>query len=184
MRNQSLIEIEIDREDFRKKLGIKDLKVDENSIADKVLERIPKFDEEKVAKSVTKKVLKKIPQQDTMNQMGYASGGANQLVIQNNGVRLSEYVLNLNFGPGLTASYSNGTILVTANTSGSILAATGTIDDSNMDFTFTQLPSVLIINGGTYKQTDGSITWTWDAGTLTATLSTPVGSNGSIFGLI
>lgn len=182
MRHQTHLEIEIDRDEFRKKLGIEDLKVDEESIANRVLNKIPVVDEDKISKSITKKVLKKIPQPDTMNQMGFASGGANQLVIQNNGVRLSDYFLNLNFGPGLTSSYSNGTILVTANTSGAILTATGTINDTNTQFTFTQLPSVLIINGGTYKQAGGSITWAWDAGTLTATLSTPVGSLGSIFG--
>lgn len=65
----------------------------------------------------------------------------------------------------------------------SILAATGTIDDSNLDFTFASLPIVLVINGGVYQQTGGAITWSWNAGLLTATLSSPVGSGGSIFGL-
>ena len=64
---------------------------------------------------------------------------------------------------------------------GTILTATGTIDDSNVTFTFTQLPSILIINGGMYQQTGGSITWTYLAGTVT--LSVAVGVNGAIFGL-
>ena len=63
------------------------------------------------------------------------------------------------------------------------LEATGTIDDTNVDFTFTQLPAIIVINGGEYRQTGGSITWTWNAGTLTATLSSPVGTGGSIYGL-
>ncbi len=65
-----------------------------------------------------------------------------------------------------------------------VLAATGTIDDSNTAFTFLQLPTVIVMNGGMYQQTGGIITWTWDAGTLTATLSSPVGTGGSIFGIV
>lgn len=66
----------------------------------------------------------------------------------------------------------------------SILTATGTVNDSNMAFTFASQPTVLVINGGVYKTTGGVITWTWDSGTLTATLSSPVGTGGSIFGLV
>lgn len=166
------IELSIDKADFIKQLGLKDGKDGES------------VDEAKIVKKLTKEVLKRIPEPDTMNQIGIVGGGSNPLVIQNNGARLSTYFLNLNFGAGLTASYSNGTILITANTSGSVLAATGTINDTNLDFTFISQPSVLIINGGTYQQTGGSITWTWMSATLTATLSTAVGNSGSIFGLI
>lgn len=63
----------------------------------------------------------------------------------------------------------------------SILAATGTIDDSNATFTFTSEPSLLVINGGIYQQTGGAITWSYSAGT--ATLSVAVGTGGSIFGI-
>lgn len=63
-----------------------------------------------------------------------------------------------------------------------ILNATGTIDDSNTAFTFTRQPSELVINGASYQQTGGAITWTWAAGTFTATLSSPVGIGGSIYG--
>ena len=66
----------------------------------------------------------------------------------------------------------------------SILAATGTIDDSNKAFTFTAEPVTLVINGAEYQQTGGAITWTWTSGTKTATLSAPCGVGGSIFGLI
>lgn len=63
-----------------------------------------------------------------------------------------------------------------------LLPATGSIDDSNVNFTFTSQPTVLVINGATYQQTGGTITWTWLAGT--ATLSSPVGTGGSIFGMM
>lgn len=65
-----------------------------------------------------------------------------------------------------------------------ILTATGTIDDSNTSFTFTQQPTVIVVNGGVYQQTGGTITWTWVSGTLRATLSSAVGDGGSLFGLV
>lgn len=87
-------------------------------------------------------------------------------------------------GTGITlVRNSNGTVTISASSiSGTILDAVGTIDDTNTQFTFTQIPQIINVNGAFYRQTGGSITWTWDAGTLTATLSVPVGTGGSIFG--
>lgn len=65
--------------------------------------------------------------------------------------------------------------------SSSVVTVTGTIDDSNTSFTVTTQPSVLVINGTVYQQTGGAITWTYLAGAIT--LSSAVGTNGSIFGL-
>jgi hypothetical protein len=70
-----------------------------------------------------------------------------------------------------------------ATLANSILSATGTIDDSNTAFTFTRKPTVIIYNGVAIIETGGAVTWSWDAGSLTATLSSPVGTGGSIFGL-
>jgi hypothetical protein len=70
-----------------------------------------------------------------------------------------------------------------ATLANSILTATGTIDDSNVAFVFTRKPSVIIHNGIAIIETGGSITWSWNAGASTATLSSPVGTGGSIFGL-
>ena len=61
------------------------------------------------------------------------------------------------------------------------LAATGAINDSNQNFTFTQPPLLLNINGLLYRQNGGAITWTISG--LTVTTSVPVGVNGSIFGI-
>lgn len=194
----SELEITISAADLRKKLAIKDGEtpaIDYSKVTKDVLEKVivPKpqdgndgkdatVDEEKLAKKILKEVIRRLPKPDTMNQ--YAASGANQIVYQASGTRLSDYVQYLNFGAGLSAAYSNGTILVTASASGSVLSATGTIDDSNTSFTFTQQPSVLVINGGVYQQTGGAITWTWTSATLTATLSSAVGQGGSIFGLL
>ena len=62
-----------------------------------------------------------------------------------------------------------------------ILEATGTVDDSNLDFTFTQRPSLICINGFNYRSSGDNVTWTWSGNT--ATLSIPVGTGGSIYGL-
>lgn len=60
-----------------------------------------------------------------------------------------------------------------------ILAATGTVDDSNLDFTFTTEPLLIVINGASYRKGHG---WSWSVGT--ATLDFPVGTGGDIYGLI
>lgn len=100
------ITLKINKEEFKKKLGIKDGKpgkpgknavVDYKRIQKDVLKEIkvkdgytPKkgvdyfdgepgesIDEKKVIKAVIKEVLKHIPETDTMNQYGYATGGMN-----------------------------------------------------------------------------------------------------------
>jgi hypothetical protein len=60
-----------------------------------------------------------------------------------------------------------------------VLAVTGTINDTNVTFTVASLPQELVINGMSYIPAGGAITWSYLAGTLT--LSSPVGSGGSIY---
>ncbi len=62
------------------------------------------------------------------------------------------------------------------------LTATGTVDDANKVFVFTQAPTYLIINGAWYDNTAGApYTWT---GTTTVTLNNVVGTGGRIWGFI
>jgi len=61
------------------------------------------------------------------------------------------------------------------------LTATGTINDTNLTFTFTEQPFALIINGAWYFQTGGAITWSYSSGTVT--LSSAVGTGGTITGI-
>ena len=60
-----------------------------------------------------------------------------------------------------------------------ILTTSSTIDDSNVAFVFASLPNVIVVNGLAYRQNHG---WSWNSGTLTATLDNPVGTGGDIFG--
>ena len=56
-----------------------------------------------------------------------------------------------------------------------ILTAIGTVDGINASFTFTELPTVIVSDHAHYKQTNksGTTNWTWNAGTLTATMTIP-----------
>jgi hypothetical protein len=63
----------------------------------------------------------------------------------------------------------------------SVIALTGAIDDSNMTFTAASQPTLLCINGSFYQKTGGAFTWDYLAGTIT--ISSPVGTGGSIFGI-
>lgn len=71
-------------------------------------------------------------------------------------------------------------VVISTTGSGMIeLPATGTVDNSNKTFTFTEEPLVIVINGATYKKGAG---WSWSV--LTATLDNAVGVGGSIYGLV
>lgn len=76
---------------------------------------------------------------------------------------------------------TTGRVLVDAAAAISLLTITGTINDSNVTFTAATEPGLLVINGGVYRTTGGAITWTYVAGTIT--LSSPIGTGGSIFGI-
>lgn len=60
-----------------------------------------------------------------------------------------------------------------------LVAVTGTIDDSNTTFTCESEPTYVVINGVWYKATGGVYTWTWVAGTLT--LSGAIGTGSQIW---
>ncbi len=86
-------------------------------------------------------------------------------------------------GSGVTiTNTANGNKEISASGSSfTVLTITGTIDDSNVTFTAVSQPALLNINGAFYKTTGGAITWTYLAGTIT--ISSPVGTGGSIFGI-
>lgn len=62
----------------------------------------------------------------------------------------------------------------------SIITVSGIINDANMTFTAPSQPSELVINGAAYQQAGGAYTWSYAGGTIT--LSSPIGSGGSIYG--
>lgn len=81
----------------------------------------------------------------------------------------------------LTGSGTASSPLSVVGSGLAIITVTGTVNDSNTSFTSATQPTVLVINGGVYQRTGGIITWTWVATVIT--LSSAVGTGGSIFGL-
>ena len=77
---------------------------------------------------------------------------------------------------------TSGRVLVDATGGGgggvSILAATGTVDNSNTVFTFTSAPTIVVVNGTAYRNGYGVTI----SGT-TATLDNPAGTGGDVYGL-
>jgi hypothetical protein len=107
------------------------------------------------------------------NPQGHSTGGANQILIKNNGTLVSAHVTELDFTTGMSLTYgNNGKITVTATGGSGLteLTATGTVDSSNTTFTFLSQPTYIVSDHLWYKINVG---WTWDAGTLTATMSVP-----------
>lgn len=116
------------------------------------------------------------------NKGGYHGGGFNNIL--QSGTVVSTGLDNLNF-TGATVTQSGRTVTVAISSSGlTVLPATGDIDDTNTTFTFTQVPTLININGSFYSSTStvgGELVWT-NVGT-TVTLAFPVGTGGSIFGI-
>lgn len=81
---------------------------------------------------------------------------------------------------------SDGTVTISSSGGGgTVLDATGTVDDTNKDFTFVQKPVIIYVNGLGYRDgstVGGTVAWTWNGATLTATLASPVGTGGDIYG--
>lgn len=83
-------------------------------------------------------------------------------------------------GTGVTINTANGVKTISVGAAGlSVLTATGTVDDSNTIFTFASTPTLVVVNGVSYRNGHGVTI----AGT-TATLDNPVGTNnGDIYAL-
>lgn len=109
-------------------------------------------------------------------------GGPSLLGVKANGGGAAR-VQSINFSTGFTVTPTgDGTnVDITATSAGAeILTTASTIDDSNVSFVFVSKPTLININGTFYRETKG---WSWNAGTLTATLDSAVGVNGDIYGL-
>ena len=60
-----------------------------------------------------------------------------------------------------------------------IIETGDTVDNSNTDFDFVTKPKMIVVNGANYREGAG---WSWSG--TTATLDSPVGTGGDIYGLI
>lgn len=105
-------------------------------------------------------------------QIRGGGGKGIQLYVDGSRKGLTSQAINLIAGTGvtLTYSYSYGRNDVTISTSGGgFLAATGTVNGTNLDFTFSSAPSIIVVDGVPRQKTqsDGTVNWT---GTTSITL--------------
>lgn len=105
----------------------------------------------------------------------FGGSGSRPIRVYNNGTAVSENALELNFINAYSFSTDGKTgrrvnITVSNNGLSNILAATGVVDGDNVSFTFTQRPSYIVSDHATYRENVG---WTWNSGTLTATMAVP-----------
>ena len=141
----------------------KDVDIDEDKLVEAVISKLPAPKVDKSGKQVP-------------------GWGAHPLVIQDATTVKTKVARRIKFTGATVSQSADGTTTVAISSSGlSPIAVTGTINDSNVTFTAASTPTLLIINGAMYTQTGGAITWSI-AGT-TITLSSPVGSGGSILGI-
>lgn len=116
------------------------------------------------------------------NKGGYHGGGFNNIL--SSGTVVSTGLDNLNF-TGATVTQSGRTVTVAVSGGGfTILTTSDTIDDSNVTFTFTGTPSVVVINGQSWNAgstSGGVVVWT-NVGAI-VTLANPVGDGGSIYAI-
>lgn len=119
------------------------------------------------------------------NEFGEEVSSGGSVPIEHDGVAVVLAPSFINF-KGAVDVLANGTgvdITITGGGGGfNTIAITGTINDSNVTFTAPSDPALLVINGAVYLKTGGAITWSYSAGSIT--LSSPVGTGGSIYGLV
>lgn len=116
-----------------------------------------------------------------------ASTGVTTIGIQGDSIQLSGAV-TVSAGSGMLIQRTGQNLRFSSVSSPgtfSEMIATGARDTTNKDFTFVSVPTVIIVNGFTLhlSVTSNNYSFTWNAGTLTATIPQPVGSNGVIYGL-
>lgn len=88
-------------------------------------------------------------------------------------------VPSLTAGSGVVLTpKSDGGFVVTSTSGTPFEPTSGTIDNSNVTFTFVTKPTLINVNGTFYREGKG---WSWLAGT--ATLDNPVGTGGDIFAI-
>lgn len=73
---------------------------------------------------------------------------------------------------------TTGRVLVDASASFAIITMTGTVDDSNTSFTASSTPTVVVINGSSYRDGHGVT-----ISDTSVTTDSPVGTGGDIYGL-
>lgn len=130
-----------------------------------------------VKKDLTADIVKKFTAAAS-NQAGRGGAMSRQLSVSS--TVIANRYKDVNIIPvGITITTANNdttkkTDVTISSGSSAELPATGTINSVNTAFTFTQQPTYIVSDGVWYKVNVG---WTWNGGTLTATMSVPPNDN-------
>lgn len=104
------------------------------------------------------------------------TGGKTVRYLQN-GTEVSAFVTEINYGSGITATYANNgriTLTATGGAGFTELPATGTVDGVVTSFTFTQVPSYIVVDGIWLKPlANDGVTVNWSNVLLTITMTNP-----------
>lgn len=116
-----------------------------------------------------------------MVELNNGGSGGSSLTVTDNVTTIGS-VVEIVFTGAVVSSGGAGIADVTIG-GFTLLTATGAVNGSNQAFTFIQQPNLIVSDGVMYKKLDnnGATQWTWNAGTLTATMTIPPSS--AIFGI-
>ena len=111
----------------------------------------------------------------------YVDPVTHRLLVDNNGAggQVNSIVAGINITVDNTDP-ANPIISSTGGLGAPVEPTSGTINNSNKDFTFLVKPTLVNVSGVSYREGKG---WSWTAETLTVTLDNPVGTGGDIFAL-
>ena len=149
---------------------------DKDEIARAVLAKLPFINTDKEEAEIDDtKLLEKLDKKLNIKHIDGLEQTLHALQTQTkNGYLHGGGVPSLQAGQGIILTKtSDGGYSITSTASGggfTELPATGDIDGANVTFTFTQKPNRIISDHVWYKENLG---WTWDAGTLMATMTVP-----------
>lgn len=157
-------------------------KEDQEKMISDVLKKLPKTKEGKPLdmKNIVSEVLKEIKMPDTA---ALVSKGELTEFLRRGGFRGGGDTVEA--GSGVSITSVNGVKRISAaGGSLSVLTTANTIDDSNLTFVFASEPTLVVINGQTWRE--GSVSGgvqIWSKVGSTVTLTNPVGVDGDIYAL-
>ena len=157
---------------------------DQNKIVQEVLSKVPKPKDGVSPKTedIIKAVLKEIKMPDTkgfitetklaefLRRGGFRGGGDTIVAGSNISIAINE----------------NGQKEISATNLGSfstLTVVTGDIDDVNTVFTFASAPTLVVVNGSTYRNGSTAMGGTVSISGVTVTLPNPVGSGGDVYAI-
>jgi len=156
-------------------------KAEKQALVSDVLSKIPK-DKDVKPEAIVKLVLQELKLPDTKE---FISKGELSEFLRRGGFRGGGDTIVAGSGIAININ-ENGQKEVSTTGSGSfniLTVDTGDIDDTNTVFTFASAPSLVIVNGATYRNGSTAMGGTIVISGTTVTLPSPVGTGGDLYAL-